>query len=498
MKVVYLIIILITYVSFFTSFSYSKEKTKQKFKSIHKEELFDNPIDYDSSQGCKLNEYCKNNLENIDLEKYIKQELKNTYVTVSLDECLDIALKNNFDMEISYHEYKSSKFEYEYSLSKFLPEFGTSSYIADYAGQILVGGVLNDKFHETALSVNLTAQHRLTNGGEDIFRAKAAKYFEKSKKHSQNFTKTQTLYYTSRYYYEMLLAKINIEIYLRNLIERNAQLVLTESLEQSGFGTHFDVVRAKNESADAKAKLLNALNQFRMSQSRLANIMGINVKTALMPFETDVGQLNLVEFDEEDMEKLFDIALKNREDLKEFKDLINYERQIKNVIITEFFPKPLVNFQQQFQGTMQTSIHPNYIVTGMINWMPGESLGVGTIAKLKAQKEKIEVKKLQMENLLRKISQNIIDSTSTSKFNKSQIEINEKRMEYTKESVKLAMLRFNHGKGILLDVIQAQNEMTLARIQYVSSVINYNISQLETIYNLGTISKEEIVKNYNP
>lgn len=462
-----------------------------------KEELYENPIDYDVNKGCKLNEYCKNNLDNIDLEKYIKQELKNVYTAVSLDECIDIALKNNFDMQIAYHEYKSSKYDYEYSLSSFMPDLSTTSYIADYSGQILVGGVLNDKFHETAVSVNITAEHKLTDGGKDIFEMKAAKYFQKSKKHNENFTKTQVLYYTSKYYYEMVLAKINIEIYLRNLIERNAQLALTKSLEKTGFGTHFDVVRAQNESADAKAKLLNALNQFRMSQSRLANIMGIDVKTALMPIEADVEKLDLLN-EEEDMQKLFDIALKNREDLKEYKDLINYERQIKNVYMTDFFPKPLVNFQQQFQGTLSTSIRPNQIIAGYITWSPGENLIMGTVKKMKSQQEKIEVRKLQFENLLRNISQALIDSTSTSRFNNKQIEINKKRLEYTKESVKLAMLRFNHGRGILLDVIQAQSEMTTARVQYVSSVINYNISQLETIYNLGIINRDEIIKNYNP
>ncbi len=462
-----------------------------------KEELFDNPIDYDSNKACKLNEYCKRNIDDIDLEKYIKKELENNYIAVSLDECLDVALKNNFDIQIVYHQYKSSKYEYEYSLAKFLPEFSTTSYIADYRGQILVGGVLNDRFHETALSVNMTAQHHLTKGGQEIFEAKAAKYFKKSKEHNNNFTKSQVIYLTSKYYYQMLLAKINIEIYLRNYIERNAQLALTISQEKSGFGTHFDVIRSKNESADAKVKLLNALNQFRMSQSRLANIMGIEVQTALMPIETQVNELNLIE-NNEDINTLFDLALNNREDLKEYDDLIKYEREIKKAYITEYFPKPLVNFQQQFQGTIATSVHPNYIVAGYLTWQPGEYLGVGTYKKIKNQQEKIQTRKLEYENLKRNIYQALIDSTSTSNFNKRQIEINKKRVNYAQESIKLATLRFKYGKGILLDVIQAQSEMTTARVQYVASVINYNISQLETLYNLGKITKESIIKNYNP
>ena len=72
------------------------------------------------------------------------------------------------------------------------------------------------------------------------------------------------------------------------------------------------------------------------------------------------------------------------------------------------------------------------------------------------------------------------------------------RVDFAKESVKLAMLRFNYGKGILLDVIQAQSEATQARIEHVETIINYNISQIALLYNSGMIEKGIIVDNYKP
>ena len=466
--------------------------------SFAKEELFDNPIDYDIEKACKVSEYCQMHLDNYNLEEYIKNEFKNEYILLSLDECIDIALKNNFDMQIKLHEYRSSKYLYQNTLAQLLlPDFNSTSYIADYSGQILVGGVLNDRFHETAVSVNLTVEHDLTRGGEEYFKMKAARYFAKSKQHREKFTKTEVIYLSARYYYEMVLAKISIEIYLRNLIERNAQLALTKNLESSGFGTHFDVIRAQNFSSEAKTKLLNALNQFRISQTKLAKIMGIDVKTPLMPIESDVEKLNLID-DEQEVQNLFKLALNNREDLKEYQDLIKYEREVKKTLITEFIPKPLVNYQQQFQGTLSTSVRPNYVIAGFVNWQPGSYLGVGTITKIKAQQEKIKTRQLEFKEKLRNIYESIINSTTTSQFSKKQININKQRIEYTNESVNLAMLRFNNGKGILLDVIQAQNEVINARVQLVSSIINYNIAQLQTLFNLGTINKEDIVKKYAP
>ena len=465
--------------------------------SYANENLFDSPIELIHKKDCSLDSFCKQFVDDVDIEKFIKREMEYDYVVVSLDECLDVAMKNNFDVQISDKEYFSYRYEYQNALAKFLPTLGTTSYISGYQGQFLVDNILSDSFNETALSFNLTVRHDLTQGGKTIFEARAAKYFAKSKKHDLNFTRTEVLYLTTRYYFEMLLAKINIEIFLRNLIERNAQFALTKNLATSGFGTQFDVVRAQNLSAYARVELLNALNQFRLSQSRLANIMGIDVQTPLMPFENEINPMNLVDVDT-DTKDLFKIAIENREDIMSYKDLISYQKQVKNSYYTDFMPKPLVDYQYQLQGTLSTTISPNYNITLAMIWKPGEYLGVGTATKIKAQKEKIKKTALELENKLREIEQLIVDAKSTSIFSQREMLINKSRLDYSRKGLKLALLRFDNGKGILLDVIQAQSEATQARVQYAASIIRYNIAQVELLYNIGTITSQKIIDNYNP
>ena len=465
--------------------------------SYANENLFDSPIELIHKKDCSLDSFCKQFVDDVDIEKFIKREMEYDYVVVSLDECLDVAMKNNFNVQISDKEYFSYRYEYQNALAKFLPTLGTTSYISGYQGQFLVDNILSDSFNETALSFNLTVRHDLTQGGKTIFEARAAKYFAKSKKHDLNFTRTEVLYLTTRYYFEMLLAKINIEIFLRNLIERNAQFALTKNLATSGFGTQFDVVRAQNLSAYARVELLNALNQFRLSQSRLANIMGIDVQTPLMPFENEINPMNLVDVDT-DTKDLFKIAIENREDIMSYKDLISYQKQVKNSYYTDFMPKPLVDYQYQLQGTLSTTISPNYNITLAMIWKPGEYLGVGTATKIKAQKEKIKKTALELENKLREIEQLIVDAKSTSIFSQREMLINKSRLDYSRQGIKLALLRFDNGKGILIDVIQAQSEATQARVQYASSIIRYNIAQVELLYNIGIITSQKIIDNYNP
>lgn len=464
--------------------------------SVFGDELYDAEINL-IKNACKNNDFSSNALDNLNVEKFIKKEIENDYVYVSLDECLDIALKNNFNIQIANHDYKYYNYDYQNALSKFLPILSFNSYITDYHGQILIGEVLSDYLHETAISASFEARHMLLEGGKQIFEAKAKKYFAKSRKHNYNYTKSQVLYLTVKYYYEMLQSKISIEIYLRNLIERNAQLKLAQNLKTVGFGSQFDVIRSKTESAQAQVNLLNALNEFRKSQSKLSNLLGIDTNTALMPFERTVEPFNLVD-ETKNVDYFFDIAVLNREDLKNYKNLIAYNKQLKNVYITDFVPKPYITYHQEFQGTIDHTVRPNYQLGAYIDWIPGENSTFGTITKIKSQKEKIYKSILEFQDKLRLIQEEIINAYSTSFFNRKIMDTAKKRVEYSIESIQLAMYRFNNGQGILLDVIQAQSEMTLSRVEYVKSIIKYNISQTELLYATGTITKEILVKNYKP
>ncbi len=74
---------------------------------------------------------------------------------------------------------------------------------------------------------------------------KARKFKARADLNNLDFTKDEIILETSRKYYELLRAKISIEIQLKNLYERTAQLKLTQNLMEAGLGTRFDVVRSK-------------------------------------------------------------------------------------------------------------------------------------------------------------------------------------------------------------------------------------------------------------
>ena len=105
---------------------------------------------------------------------------------------------------------------------------------------------------------------------------------------------------------------------------------------------------------------------------------------------------------------------------------------------------------------------------------------------------------MEITNKLRGIKEDLLNSYYNSKLLLKQIDITKQQVEYATQTVELAEMRLDAGQGILLDVIQAQTFKTNARIEYLQSVIEYNINQVELLFNEGIIDIDKIVNGYKP
>jgi len=445
-----------------------------------------------------LDTYCKDcDAAKADVDMEIIEHFKEEPVFVSLDECIGVALLNNFNIKVSNSDYVSAKWDYRNALAQFLPEVNFEGYSIYYNGQVLVGGVVPDHVEELALSGTLRVAHDLTQGGAQIFEAKARKFKVRANLNRLDFTKDEAILETARDYYELLRAKISIEIHLKNLYERTAQLKLTQTLMEAGLGTRFDVVRSKGEQALAEQNFMAALNNFRTAQAKLANIMGIEVNSHLFPIEIEVKPFILVD-EKLSTDELFKIAEFSRDDVKALEAEIKTLKQQKYKVYTDFVPKPRIVYQGQFQGTARAGVYSNNVLGAYLDVPIGSRLGVGTVTKANSIQGQIDSVSYKLEVLLRNIKENLISNYWKAQILKERIEIAKKQVEYASDSVTLAELRLDAGEGILIDVIQAQTIKNNARIELLSTIVDYNINQIQLLYDNGTISYENIVINYKP
>ncbi|MBQ3102364.1 TolC family protein [bacterium] len=438
---------------------------------------------------------CKQHLKETVVIETIQDYTHQTTVYVSLRDCLNIGLINNYGIKIAQDKFEAAKYNYKSLLAMYLPDIGLTSYGNLLKGEYLIGSALLREINEIAVLGGVYIKHDLLNGGKTIFNSKAGKFLMTSERKNLNFTNEEIVMKIAMSYYELLDTKLKLEIYIKNHSERKAQLKLTENLFEAGLGTRFDVIRAQNELANAEQQILNMIAQFKIKQANLTYIMGIDFTTSLCPKETEIKMYKLID-ENITTGELAMSAIKERQDVKSLEEKIKSLEYEKKSLYSEYIPKADITAQYSSQGTINIGFGQNLQVIANLNIPIGKNLGINTLNKIKAKEAEIKMYEHQLQEKKRDIEKNIISSYYKSKVSKDRAEIAEKQIGYATESVNLAELRLDTGEGILLDVIQAQTLKTQARIEYLDMVINYNINQVELLYSAGLISKMAILREY--
>jgi outer membrane protein TolC len=76
--------------------------------------------------------------------------------------------------------------------------------------------------------------------------------------------------------------------------------------------------------------------------------------------------------------------------------------------------------------------------------------------------------------------------------NTQLIPIAREQVEAADEALRLAQTNLKSGTMLLIDVLQAQNELDAARLRFADAVIRYNQSQVTLLAALGLLEKSSL------
>ncbi len=431
-----------------------------------------------------------------DLDKQIIKGLDITLVPIDLTCCIQIALENNYNIQIATTQKDEYKWLYRNSLTELLPDVDYRYQIQNLYGEFLVGGVLPRYIRLNPVYSGLTINYPLIGNGSPLFTIASVKNLYKARKHNVKYTQSEILLKTTTYYYDLLEAKLNIEVLISNLRDRKEQLRLMQARYQIGIGSKYDILRAEAQYADAKQELISALNQLRLLQARLANIMGIEVTMTLYPFEYGIQPRELVKQDN-NIDCLYNVALQTREDIQAKRAQIRSLNILKNRNYTDFAPSVNLSYQYARVGTTETgSLSPNHTWGLNVQIPVGKKLGFGTITQKNADLEKLKTARLELTNLEREVKEAIVSSYYSSKTALEKVEANKKQVAAADEGLKFSLIGFDVGENTFIDVLTSQTEKTTARQQLIRSVIEYNKAQAQILFDTGIISPKTLLLNY--
>lgn len=431
------------------------------------------------------------------IDKSISEELNIDFVYTDLKECLKYALNDNYDIKIKSKLTAERLWSFRNSVVKIVPDIHYDYSRQDLRGEFLVGGIVPVGVHEIATNLYFNFEWNWFNKGRYFFDVFQNNYLLRKAKSEQKFTTEETLLKTSLAYYNLLLAKLEIEEYRTNLFELTYYKEIAEARFRAGLDRKYDLKRAEADLAQAQMNYQSSLNNLRMKQAELSSVIGLDILSPVYPFEDNVLVRKLF-INKFDVEELFEIALSTREDIKAIQSKIKSDIIKKYSNLTDVLPNFVLSYQDGFAGTRRTGLRENSTLIFTSTISVGKNLLTGTLTKMKAEDSLIKSEEYELEKKKQEIKTLILSSLLKSDNALNSIKASEEEFEASKESLALAIGSYKSGQGAFSDVLDAQTIKTKAKLNVIRNSIDYNKSQLQLLFETGLISYNSVLEGYTP
>ncbi|MCD7878387.1 MAG: TolC family protein [Candidatus Gastranaerophilales bacterium] len=429
------------------------------------------------------------------IDREIENELGSHFIYTDLENCIKIALGENYDIKINRADADEAYWINKNAQFQLLPDIYYNYDIKNLEGNYLVGGIVATTTHEVPIQSYFIAEWSTINQGKYFFYLAQTRNLLKSAKATLEYTKDETLLNTITNYYDTLARKLEIEVQKVNLYDRLEQLRYTQARFESGLGTLYDVKRAQAELAGAQQDYTAALNSLRLQQASLANVLGVDVLEAVYPFEIAVDKRQLVN-PSYSIEELYEQALESREDIKAKKAEINAYRAQRSSNYTDIIPAVTISYQNGMVGTKRMGMSSHNSITLDVRANLGKNMLMGTITQIKADSAVVRAKKLELIKLERQVKEDIINSYYDSLNALKKIEASEVEVEAADTSLNLSLANMKAGEATFIDVIASQNIKVQANLNLIKNMIEYNKAQSKLLFDMGIISPKNVLKDY--
>ncbi len=411
------------------------------------------------------------------------------------------ALENNLELKAERSRVKIYEYEYKSIRGTLFPTFKLSETYTrtDVPGYVLFGKLnqeriteldfvpdkLNDPEpldnYETMFSLEIP----IWMGGKLRAFKKMAKYRWEAQKLNYLRKEEEVILKVYKTYADAVLAKESIKVAEQAVKDAEEHLRLAKKAYEVGTALFADVLRAKVYHAKALENLKKAKNNYEVAKRSLELL--INEKLGDFEVE-DLGGCEPV-----DKEYVIQVALESREDYKAAGYFVkSMEEGVKSAyanLLPQVFA--FANYFLYDQNTPFGSQGESYMVGVGVSWE--FNLGFSPIYKAKSFKEK-KLSITHQRELLKKAIFFEIDKAFKEYENALySLKSAESRVKQAKEVVRVLQKRYENGMARMVDLLDAQTQLDMARLDYVKALRDCNVARAEVLFS-GGILKEEVMR----
>ncbi len=390
---------------------------------------------------------------------------------LSLENCLDIALKNNQEIKAATQNVAIAKEQIRQAEGGVWPTLGYEI-TGSNSDQDQITGVTPSKKVSTA-SISLTQP--LYAGGKLTQGIKLAKLNLEAVMEDERKTRQTVIFNVKSAYYQVWLAQQMVKVAEASYDNLGNHARQVEIFYQVGKASKFDLLRAQVEHENLKPALIKAQNGVILAKLTLTTLIGLE-KNRRYQVDSDVSKLPIPEQMELDSQVLLEQAFQNRPELKQFQKLQAMAKLQTDMAYEGF--KPSVALTGSYQGTSVGKYDPgawsdNKEWTLVLDIKGNLFDGFVTPAKVKEAKANERLVAINGSKLRDAIYLDVAQSLQELKENLEVIHANQANMNLAEKSLKMTQIKFESGMATTMDVRDSQLALDQALNGYYEGISAY-------------------------
>ncbi|ELR97021.1 TolC family protein [Gloeocapsa sp. PCC 73106] len=398
-------------------------------------------------------------------------------IPITLQQALDVGLRNNKDVEIARLELERSQSQLREAQAALYPTLDFNSeveYSKDPSIKISNERFLTEREIDTTAGIGtIELSFDIYDGGN---RGATIRRQRQSLRSSQLNVETvveETRFNITQNYYELQNADAQVAIAQAAVEDGSQSLRDAQLREQAGLGTRFDVLQAEVDLANASQGLTTAISEQRTARRALVETLNLGQTVELSAADEiqEAGEWGL------NLDQSIVLAYQNRAELER----LLLEREIgaenRQIALAEVRPNLSVfanyNFLDDDLGD-EIGVKDGYAVGGRLRWRLFD--GGRASARAKQADRDIEIAESRFTQQRNQIRLEVETAFFDLLSNDENIGTAQTAVVTADERLRLARLRFQAGVGTQTEVIDAQRDLTEARGNFLQAVIGYNQS----------------------
>jgi outer membrane protein len=389
---------------------------------------------------------------------------------LTIDQCINIALKNNYDVRVAEKNYDKAKYSFWSSWQGFfLPTGGLS-----YSGSRYRYDVASH--YQSSYSLGLSFSQTIFDGWNNVANYNYYKKGKFSAGENLRLTRQSVILGVKNNCYALLKAQMLLEVQTEAVKRSAEQLNTAKAKYDLGSASLSDYLKAKVQLSNDSLALITAQNNIKLAEADLNDILGRNVD---VPIQID-AKLEYKKFDSTAY-PITEETIENHPQMNITKSAVDQAHSRLTMARSTNFPN--ISFGVNYSWN-DAKFPKSWVDYQKPNdpWYVGVQIslnlfnGLSTLSNIWSAQANLQAVKEKLINDRRGIKLEINKALLAITEAEQKIRVTEDALKSAEEDLNLTQEKYNLGAASMLELLDANYSYTTAKSNQVQSLYDFNLA----------------------